>query len=279
MEYGGRGRPILLIHGLGGSTTNYDAIGPALNDHGQVLAIDLPGFGLTPPRKDFTLHTHRLAIETYLEMLDEPAILLGNSTGGLLAKMVASHRPDLVAGLVLVSPATPPVFPDPRIDWPTLARLTLQAIPVLGEAVGRYLVRRYTPEELVHLMFDIITHKPGRVPMHVVEASIDMARIRVKLPWAPAATTRTATSIAMTYARRSDYVRMIRKIVAPTLVVQGSADRYVSPSAVEWACSLRPDWQLIQMEDTGHTPQLDAPLRLVEVVDRWLDEDVAAIGA
>ena len=63
---------------------------------------------------------------------------------------------------------------------------------------------------------------------------------------------------------------MIRKIVAPTLVVQGIEDHIVSPTAVEWICSLRPDWQLVQMTDTGHTPQLDAPLRLLDVVEPWL---------
>ena len=64
---------------------------------------------------------------------------------------------------------------------------------------------------------------------------------------------------------------MIREIKAPTLVVQGLADPIVSPTWVEWACSLRSDWELVQLDGTGHTPQIDAPVRLLSVVEPWLD--------
>jgi hypothetical protein len=33
---------------------------------------------------------------------------------------------------------------------------------------------------------------------------------------------------------------------------------------------LRLDWTLVQMDDTGHTPQIDAPVRLLSVIDPWL---------
>jgi pimeloyl-ACP methyl ester carboxylesterase len=73
---------------------------------------------------------------------------------------------------------------------------------------------------------------------------------------------------------------MIRAITAPTLVVQGVSDHIVSPTAVERICRLRPDWKLVQMEDTGHTPQMDAPLRFLAEVEPWLKEIGAqAVGA
>ena len=86
-----------------------------------------------------------------------------------------------------------------------------------------------------------------------------MARIRKQLPWAEYATARTATSIARLYSRRPVYVAMILSIEAPTLVVQGVSDHIVSPTAVEWLCAIRPDWDLVHLDDTGHTPQMDAP--------------------
>jgi pimeloyl-ACP methyl ester carboxylesterase len=64
---------------------------------------------------------------------------------------------------------------------------------------------------------------------------------------------------------------MILSIEAPTLVVQGMSDHIVSPTSVEWLCTLRPDWELVQMDDTGHTPQMDAPRRFVAVVSDWLE--------
>jgi pimeloyl-ACP methyl ester carboxylesterase len=126
----------------------------------------------------------------------------------------------------------------------------------------------------------MITHKPGRVPLELIESSRQMARVRQRLPWAEHATARTATSIAACYTRRSAFVRMIRLIRAPALVIQGMSDHIVSPTAVEWLCSLRPDWDLVQMEDTGHTPQMDAPLRFLEIVRSWLaPAREAAVGA
>lgn len=280
VEFGGSGPSIVLIHGMGGSTTNWYAVGEPLAKRGRVRAVDLPGFGLSPPGKDYRVETHRDSVIAYLKTLKEQGhTLIGNSTGGLVAEMVAASRPDLVERLVLVSPATPPRLPDPRIDWPTAIRLAIQATPVLGEAYGRWFVRSNSPAELTRKTLRMVTHKPGRVPMHVVEASRDMAAIRKGLPWTPVATARTANSIARLYARPSVFADMIRTIEAPTLVVQGEADRFVSPTAIEWMCELRPDWQLVVLDDTGHTPQMDAPLRFLETVDAWLDATSRLVGA
>lgn len=271
VDFGGSGPNLVLVHGLGGSTTNWNAVAPALAESGRVRAIDLPGFGLTPPRKNFHIETHRDSIIGYLETLESPDItLIGNSTGGLLSEMVAAARPDLVDRLVLVSPATPPRFPDPHLDWPTVIRLAIQATPVLGELYGRYFLRSNTPEQLVRKSLLMITHKPGRVPMDLIADSRDMARIRKQLPWAEHATARTATSIARLYLRRSSYLEIVRSIAAKTLVIQGNSDHIVSPTAVAWLCSLRPDWDHVTLGDTGHTPQMDAPLRFIAVVNDWL---------
>jgi glycerol-3-phosphate dehydrogenase len=270
VDFGGSGPHIVLIHGLGGSTTNWSAVGPGLGDLGRVTAVDLPGFGLSPPRADYRLDTHRDSVIAYLETLEGPSTLIGNSTGGLLAELVAAERPDLVERLVLVCPATPPILPDPRLDWPTAMRLAIQATPGLGEAYGKRFIRTNTPEELVRKSLAMITHKPGRVPMSLIEESREMARIRKGLPWAEHATARTATSIARLYSRRPDYIRMVLSIEAPTLVIQGMSDHIVSPTSVEWLCTLRPDWELVQLDDTGHTPQMDAPRRFLAVVKDWL---------
>ena len=280
VDFGGTGPNFILIHGLGGSTTNWNAVAPALAVLGRVRAIDLPGFGLTPPRSDFRLDTHRDSVIGYLETTGGPSTLIGNSTGGLLAELIAAARPDLVERLILVSPATPPVVPDPRLDWPTAARLAIQATPGIGEAYGRRFIRTNTPEQLVRKSMNMITHKPGRVPMSLIEESREMARIRKQLPWAEYATARTATSIAQLYSRRPVYVKMILAIEAPTLVVQGVSDHIVSPTAVEWLCALRPDWELVHLDDTGHTPQMDAPHRFVDVVRSWLTRaEDQAVGA
>jgi pimeloyl-ACP methyl ester carboxylesterase len=232
---------------------------------------------MSPPTRDWHIDTHAEALRGFIEAMREPVTLVGNSMGSLISEMVASRHPELVTDLVLVSPATPPRFPDPRLHWPTVWRLAAQATPGLGNAIARRFWRKYTPEQLVRLSLQTIVHKPSRVPMPVVEALVRNTTVRSHLPWAADAVPGTARTIAAMWARPSRFVAMIRDITAPTLVVQGLSDHIVSPTAVEWMCSLRPDWVLIQMEDTGHTPQLDAPVRFMEAISPWLEGRLRSI--
>ncbi|HIE21937.1 MAG TPA: alpha/beta hydrolase [Acidimicrobiia bacterium] len=271
-DYGGEGPPIVLVHGLGGSIANWDAIAPRLTELGRIVALDLPGFGLSPPAEDWRLETQAEALAGFVEANGTPASLVGNSLGGLLSEMVAAEHPEWVSALVLISPATPPRLPDPRLHWPTARRLALQAIPGVGRLLTKRFLRGHTPEELVRLGLELVTHYPERVSLEVIEELITLARIRTRLPWATEAVPSTATYIAKYFAKPSRFVSMIRKIKAPTLVIHGLEDQIVSPTAVEWVCSLRPDWDLVQMEDTGHVPQLDAPVRTLGVLRPWLEE-------
>ena len=111
-DYGGSGSPIVLVHGLGGSIPTWDAVGPALTGLGRVVALDLPGFGLSPPGNDWELETHAASITAFIDEFGHNATLIGNSMGALLAQMVAAENPDKVVALVLLSPATPPRLAD-----------------------------------------------------------------------------------------------------------------------------------------------------------------------
>lgn len=269
-DYGGVGNLVVLVHGLGGSLANWDAVGPALSAIGHTVALDLPGFGLSPPAWDWELETHVGAIRAFISQLGDPVTLIGNSMGGLLVEMIAAGHGEIVDDLVLVSPATPPRLPDARLHWPTARRLLIEAIPLIGPALMRRVVDHNTPEELVQISLDLVTHNPERIPPEMVDDYVELARVRKELPWSADSVPKTGNSIARHFIPPSQFVRMIRDITAPTLVVQGVDDHIVSPTSVEWVCSLRPDWELAQLTDTGHTPQIDAPERFLQVVVPWL---------
>jgi pimeloyl-ACP methyl ester carboxylesterase len=271
MDYGGSGPLMVLIHGLGGSIANWDVVAPRWAERCRVLALDLPGFGLSPPGRDWALETLEEAVVELIEHLGGRALVVGNSMGGLIAEMVAAHRPDVVSDLVLISPATPPRLPDPNVDWAMATRLLLNSTPIVGPAISRHLFKTVDPSDLVNESLARITHKRGRVPLELVEAFINIAQIRRGYPWAPDAIPKTGQAIRKLFLRPSGFVEMIRQITAPTLVIQGVSDPIVSPHSVTWLCSLRPDWKLIHMEDTGHTPHIDSPVRFLSVVDPWLE--------
>src|SRR5215467_3492618 len=115
--------PAVFLHGLGGSSTNWtdlmDLLSRPVRGHpaAPVLAcaaLDLPGFGCSPPPAtgDYSIDAHATAVIGFIEEQDlGPVHLIGNSMGGAVSTRVAARRPDLVSTLVLVSPALPDLRP------------------------------------------------------------------------------------------------------------------------------------------------------------------------
>ena len=96
----------MLVHGLGGSHTNWLAVGAQLAKRGRVVALDLPGFGRSPRSAARYEHEgHGRGPAGFVDaMSSEPVHLVGNSMGGALAILEAHARPQRVAGLLLVCP-------------------------------------------------------------------------------------------------------------------------------------------------------------------------------
>lgn len=100
---------VLFIHGLGTSSSTWMFTLPRLNIRDHVLAIDLPGFGLSPLRPDEqvpTLQDHLSVLRTLLETTASGSYtLVGHSLGGWLAMLLTLEDPTLVQNLVLLNPA------------------------------------------------------------------------------------------------------------------------------------------------------------------------------
>jgi pimeloyl-ACP methyl ester carboxylesterase len=104
---GGEGEPLLLLHGLSGSTGNWVELLPELVRRYRVLAVDLPGHARSGglPRGASTGDFAAVAAAVLEAETDRPALVVGHSFGGLVALRLARSRPALVRGLLLVSPA------------------------------------------------------------------------------------------------------------------------------------------------------------------------------
>jgi pimeloyl-ACP methyl ester carboxylesterase len=104
----GRGTPIVLLHGLGGSSDWWRYNIDVLAESYLVSAVDLVGFGrnrLFARKSNLPLRFDEIAalLARWIESsFDEPVHLVGNSMGGHIAIHLAASRPDLVRSLVLV---------------------------------------------------------------------------------------------------------------------------------------------------------------------------------
>ena len=109
-EVGGEGDPVVLVHGLSGSTRWWDRNVPDLAKHYRVYLVNLPGFGTFRRRAQrFVLAEATSWLLAWMEAVGlESAHLVGHSMGGYLSLKLAARRPEAVRTLVLVDPAGMP---------------------------------------------------------------------------------------------------------------------------------------------------------------------------
>lgn len=103
----GEGDPVILVHGLSGSMRWWNRNIQALAQDHCVYLIDLPGFGtMSRARTRFALESVASWLLAWMEAVDiQRAHFAGHSMGGYICIWIAAHRPEVVARLVLVSPA------------------------------------------------------------------------------------------------------------------------------------------------------------------------------
>lgn len=106
----GAGAPLLLIHGLGGSTRWWAKNVAALAEEFEVFAVDLAGFGESRHGGPFALGKAAAQLAAWTRRLDlGPVTLVGHSMGGCVAAELAADYPALVRRLVLVDAAALPL--------------------------------------------------------------------------------------------------------------------------------------------------------------------------
>ena len=105
----GPSRPaqILAIHGLTGHGQRWQTLATGHLPEFAVVAPDLIGHGRSSWAAPWNIDTNVRALAGLLDVeTDEPVVVVGHSFGGAVALDLAAARPDLVAALVLLDPAT-----------------------------------------------------------------------------------------------------------------------------------------------------------------------------
>src|SRR4051794_9700561 len=142
----GSGAPLVLLHALGSSRRVWDPVVPALSEHFDVLAIDLPGFGESAPLPPEVEPSPVVLAGTVAGLLDDLGIgtahVVGNSLGGWVALELAALRP--AASLTLLSPAG----------------LWRDATPLYCRASLR--ASRWLSRHAAGLLSHLVTHRGGR---------------------------------------------------------------------------------------------------------------------
>jgi len=252
----GPGEPALCVHGLEGSSRNWTDLMELLRPRLTCEAVDLPGFGNSPPRPDgkYSIAALAQSVTTLIGTLGHgPVHLIGNSLGGSVCVRIAARRPDLVRTLTLVSPALPDSRP--RLD---LLRFPVLSLPLVGHRLLRQF--RATPPD--HRVADVIATcfcDPARFPPERFAVEVAELVRRDGLGYGEAVlvgSVRTLT--AQTIHPRSAW-RDAARITAPSLVIFGRHDRLVDPRLAGRAARAFADARVVVLPRTGHLAHMEHP--------------------
>ncbi|HTK67577.1 MAG TPA: alpha/beta hydrolase [Pseudonocardia sp.] len=262
--------PMVLVHGLGGSHLNWVSVAPELARHTRVVAIDLPGFGLTPTlgRSAAVRANAELLARFVDEVVGAPAILVGNSMGGMISLLVADAHPRSVAALVLVNPSVPQ--PAYTLDREVALAVGTTALPMIGARIARRLRTGAPARQAVERVHDLCFADARRTDPEVVEAAVALTEYRLEQPPEDRAFSAAARSLISVARRRARYYALMRRVAAPVLLVHGTHDRLVSQAAADKVAEANPNWEYLLLDGVGHTPQMEVPDRFADGVLAWL---------
>jgi pimeloyl-ACP methyl ester carboxylesterase len=258
----GAREPVVFVHGLGGQWQNWLENIPRVAQERRVLALDLPGFGLTPePRDRITIPGYGRFVDAFCEALDVgQAAMVGNSMGGYITAEVAIQFPSRVSRLVLVSAAG--ISSAATVQAPILtAGRVLAAIATYSAARHRTLAARPLSR---HFSFALVARHPRLLRADLTyegfykgvgTAGFDDG-LRANLDY--------------------DFRERLPEVSVPTLIVWGEKDAIIPVRDASEFERLIPDSRKVVMRDTGHIPMAERPQTFNDVLIEFLAETGAA---
>ncbi len=181
----GEGKPrVLALHGWARTHRDFDAVlRPVDAPELAAVAVDLPGFGATPPPTEpWGSEDYARCVGAVLEEMQSPLVVLAHSFGGRVAVHLAAARPDAVHALVLTS------VPLLRLTLPRRPALAYRAVRSLHRAgfVGDERMerarRRHGSADFAAAT-GVMRQVHGRVVAESYEAQLDALCCPVTLVW------------------------------------------------------------------------------------------------
>ena len=254
----GDDKAVVFVHGLGGQWQNWLENIPRVATRRRVIAVDLPGFGLSElPREKVTIPGYGRFVRSLLDELGiGRAHLVGNSMGGFVSSEVAIQFPERVDRLALVSAAGISTASVARAPVVVLARAAT-AITAFTTTRHRQLISRPLTR---HAALALVVRHPSLLAADLAWEGL------VKGTGKPGFDDALRASLAYDYRERLPDVRQ------PTLVVWGEQDSILPVEDAHEYERLIADSRKVVMQDTGHVPMMERPSAFNEMLLDFLAE-------
>jgi 2-hydroxy-6-oxonona-2,4-dienedioate hydrolase len=249
----GRGRTVVLLHGLGADGTRWERnIGP-LSRHFRVIAVDQIGFGQSD--KPMANYHNGMLSEFLVRFLAAlgvaKASLVGNSMGAQVALHVAVHHPEVVERLVLVdggnvrpagAPAPPPMPPE-----------------------RQRIMNGVTSQDMRELL-ELLVYDKSLITDRMIDDTL-MAHLR------------SAYAIGKILEAgpklNSLTEEEVRTVKLPSLIIWGKNDVLTGPAAADRLAEIIPSARRVIIAEAGHMPHWERPDDFNRVVIDFLRHDLA----
>lgn len=246
----GSGRPLLLVHGLGGSRKSWDTIAPALARRRELIAIDLPGHGATPAEPDSgTFAGLAASVERFIADNDLGGIdLVGSSMGARIVLELA--RRGGVGNVVALDPGgfwhgwERTFFKTTIAASVRLLRLLRPALPALSRSAASRTA-----------LLAQLSARPWALDPQAVATELESF---VATPTFDALVRDLSSGPAQTGPAAAD----VRRIV----IGWGRSDRLCLPRQAPRAIAAFPSARLHWFEQCGHFPMWDQPEATVRLI-------------
>ena len=248
----GSGPPLVLFHGVGHRRQAWDVLLDRLTPHRDVITVDLPGHGDSPPLDV----SHRSALEALADdvigLLDELGLdrphIGGNSLGGMIALEAALFG--RAASVTALSPAG---------FWRSGRELAyikgvFRTMQVLGARLRPAAPRLSRSVAGRTLLYAAIVSRPGRMTPEQAEG--DLAAFLAAKP-----------ALDLILAGAAPYHGEIPSHV-PVTIGWGSKDRMLSPREALVARDRLPHATFVRLPGCGHVPMTDDPELVAKVLLR-----------
>jgi len=233
----GTSKTIVLLHGLGTSSSTWVHLLPSFDPSFNIVVPDLPGYGFSALRSDvgfLSLDELNGAIDALAKTIHEPFLLLGHSLGGWLAARYASEHPDRVRHLVLVNNA---------------------GILYEGTQEQRRVFQVESIADVRKLLDTMWYHYPWYFKPFYPAILNDLRKRHV--------------AEFVRSVRKEDFLNdRLLKLTMPVSIIWGREDRLISPASIAIMRHAIPHATVRTIEECGHVPQLERPKEFTRAVQQ-----------
>lgn len=234
VRLGGRGLPLVFVHGSGADHTLWNQQHSALERSYAVASLDLNGHGQSPQRAGEGLATYTEDVLAVMTGLQEPVFLLGHSLGGAIALNVALQKPRNLRAIGLIGTGA-----KLRVH-PQILSLTATDFDSAIEFLLQWEFRGDTPAELRQWRRDQL-RRNGQRALERDFATCDNFNVMDRL----------------------------HEIEVPALVVCGRDDKLTPVKYSQYLKNQLPEAQFQIIEGAGHNVMLEQAKALNEAIDEF----------